>query len=150
MQAYRAERPGEHRHYQTELDILRAHYRFLLEDEPADGDAGWERRMVTAYHDRLFKEYCLADLRRAREPGCPVGLRWRSEAEVVRGQGQFSCGALGCQEQAGLASWEVNFGYVEQGVKKNALVKLRLCVPCSARLPGSQRSPAPAASPLLP
>lgn len=33
-----------------------------------------------------------------------------------------------------MQSWEVNFGYVEQGEKKNALVKVRLCERCSERL----------------
>lgn len=38
--------------------------------------------------------------------------------------GQFSCGNKHCEEKEGLKSWEVNFGYVEHGEKKNALVKL--------------------------
>jgi len=39
--------------------------------------------------------------------------------------GQFECGAKRCTERDGLRSWEVNFAYVEDGQKKNALVKLR-------------------------
>lgn len=39
-------------------------------------------------------------------------------------KGQFSCGNKHCDEKEGLKSWEVNFGYVEHGEKKNALVKL--------------------------
>lgn len=38
--------------------------------------------------------------------------------------GQFSCGNKHCDENEGLKSWEVNFGYVEHGEKRNALVKL--------------------------
>ena len=33
-----------------------------------------------------------------------------------------------------LRTWEVNFGYLEQGEKKNALVKCRLCFECSYKL----------------
>ena len=39
--------------------------------------------------------------------------------------GQFVCGSKKCPEKEELRSWEVNFAYVEQGEKKNALVKLR-------------------------
>lgn len=48
--------------------------------------------------------------------------------------GQFTCGSLRCDETKGLQSWEVNFAYMEQGEKKNALVKVRLCERCSDRL----------------
>lgn len=40
-----------------------------------------------------------------------VGMRWRTKAEVLCGKGQFSCGAKGCEETRGLASFEVNFAY---------------------------------------
>ena len=36
-----------------------------------------------------------------------VGLRWRTEQEVVVGKGQFACGAKGCDERRALASYEV-------------------------------------------
>lgn len=48
--------------------------------------------------------------------------------------GQFVCGARKCSERSGLQSWEVNFGYTEHGEKRNALVKVRLCSACSAKL----------------
>ena len=69
-----------------------------------------------------------------------IAMRWRVEKEVVSGKGQFSCGNKRCDVGSGgggggadaaaaataaLRSWEVNFGYVEHGEKKNALVKLR-------------------------
>lgn len=52
-------------------------------------------------------------------------MRWRVEKEVVTGKGQFICGDKNCQEREGLRTWEVNFAYVENNEKKNALVKLR-------------------------
>ena len=59
-----------------------------------------------------------------------LGLRWRTEAEVVSGKGQFSCGARGCSEARGLATFEVPFGYTEAGQRKEALVKV---LPCPAQ-----------------
>ena len=61
-------------------------------------------------------------------------MRWRVEAEVVTGQGQFMCASKKCQERKKLRTWEVNFGYSEHGEKKNALVKCRLCFECSYKL----------------
>lgn len=52
-------------------------------------------------------------------------MRWRTEAELVSGRGQFTCCEKRCSARDGLRTWEVNFAYMEQGEKKNALVKLR-------------------------
>ncbi|KAG9484812.1 hypothetical protein GDO78_008105 [Eleutherodactylus coqui] len=92
----------------------------------------WEKRIAKKYYDKLFKEYCIADLSRYKEN--KFGFRWRVEKEVVSGKGQFFCGNKRCDEKEGLKSWEVNFGYMEHGEKKNALVKLRLCPECSYKL----------------
>lgn len=51
-------------------------------------------------------------------------MRWRIEKEVLVGKGQFICGEKKCNSRDGLKTWEVNFGYIEHGAKKNALVKL--------------------------
>ena len=40
---------------------------------------------------KLYKEYAIADLSRHREG--KVGLRWRTQKEVVSGRGQFICAA---------------------------------------------------------
>lgn len=56
---------------------------------------------------------------------CKVAMRWQTESELVSGKGQFICGQKLCKEIEGLRSWEVNFAYVEEGNKRNALVKLR-------------------------
>merc|ERR1712080_57568 len=62
------------------------------------------------------------------------GMRWRVEAEVVTGKGQFVCANKKCDTRKKLRTWEVNFGYVEHNVKKNALIKCRLCFECSYKL----------------
>ena len=61
-------------------------------------------------------------------------MRWRTEKEVVTGRGQFACANKKCEERKKLRTWEVNFGYVENNEKKNALVKCRLCFECSYKL----------------
>jgi uncharacterized protein YbaR (Trm112 family) len=70
----------------------------------------------------------------ARYKESKIGMRWRTKAEVVSGKGQFCCGSKGCNEQHGLASYEVNFAYHEAGESKQALVKLRVCPACAQKL----------------
>ncbi|XP_002733934.1 protein FRA10AC1-like [Saccoglossus kowalevskii] len=113
----------------TDLDVIRDNHRFLWSDEAADS---WAQQLSKKYWDKLFKEYTISDLSRYKEN--KVALRWRVEKEVVDGKGQFSCGNKKCTEEEGLRTWEVNFGYIEHGEKKNALVKLRLCPDCSYKL----------------
>ncbi|XP_059180472.1 protein FRA10AC1 [Centropristis striata] len=115
----------------TDSDVLRENHRFLWRDEDEE-DMTWEKELAKKYYDKLFKEYCIADLSRYKEN--KFGFRWRTEDEVVSGKGQFQCGNKRCEKQEGLKSWEVNFAYVEHGEKKNALVKLRLCPECSFKL----------------
>ncbi|XP_076631776.1 protein FRA10AC1 homolog [Colletes latitarsis] len=115
----------------TDYDVIRENHRFLW-DEDNDVQDTWGARLAKKYYDKLFKEYCIADLTYYKHN--KVALRWRTEKEVVVGKGQFECGNKKCKEKEGLKSWEVNFGYLEHGEKKNALVKLRLCPECSVQL----------------
>jgi len=108
----------------TDKAILHETYRFVRE-EADDADGGWEVRLARRYYSQLFREYCIADLSLYKEG--KIGMRWRTRKEVVAGRGQFICGAKGCDERRGLESFEVNLGYLEAGVRKNALVKLRVC-----------------------
>lgn len=115
----------------TDMDIIRENHRFLWNEED-EMDMNWEKKLAKKYYDKLFKEYCIADLSRYKEN--KFGFRWRIEKEVISGKGQFFCGNKICDKKEGLKSWEVNFGYIEHGEKRNALVKLRLCQECSPKL----------------
>ncbi|KAG1667048.1 hypothetical protein FOA52_000409 [Chlamydomonas sp. UWO 241] len=115
----------------TDLSALQAGHRFIRTSTD-DAEATWEVKLASRYYHRLFKEYCIADLSRFKES--KLGLRWRTEKEVVAGKGQFACGAKGCEERAGLCSYEVNFAYAEAGENKQALVKLRVCPSCAYKL----------------
>ncbi|TRY87265.1 hypothetical protein DNTS_001134 [Danionella cerebrum] len=91
-----------------DIDVVRENHRFLWKEEDEE-EMTWEKELAKKYYDKLFKEYCIADLSRFKEN-------------------------KRCEIQEGLKSWEVNFAYVEQGEKRNALVKLRLCPECSFKL----------------
>eukprot|EP00088_Acartia_fossae_P023770 TRINITY_DN2477_c0_g1_i2.p1 TRINITY_DN2477_c0_g1~~TRINITY_DN2477_c0_g1_i2.p1 ORF type:complete len:324 (-),score=73.10 TRINITY_DN2477_c0_g1_i2:239-1210(-) len=114
-----------------DIDVIKEHHRFLW-DEDESGEESWELQLAKRYYDKLFKEYCIIDLSRYKEN--KFGMRWRIEKEVVIGKGQFVCANKKCDETRKLRTWEVNFGYIEQGQKKNALVKCRLCFECSYKL----------------
>ena len=48
---------------------------------------------------------CLLNYRKSQEG--KLGMRWRTQQEVVAGKGQFVCGTRGCELHDGLASFEV-------------------------------------------
>ncbi|XP_033324625.1 protein FRA10AC1 homolog [Megalopta genalis] len=115
----------------TDYDVIKENHKFLWDQNNDEPDT-WGARLAKKYYDKLFKEYCIADLLYYKQN--KVALRWRTEKEVIVGKGQFECGNKRCNTNEDLRSWEVNFGYVEHGEKKNALVKLRLCPECSTKL----------------
>eukprot|EP00249_Psilotum_nudum_P014456 c24833_g1_i5 orf=269-1105(+) len=115
----------------TDQDTLRESYRFIRTEED-DLDASWEQRLAKRYYDKLFKEYCIADMTHYKYG--KIGLRWRAEKEVISGKGQFICGNKKCDERGDLSSYEVNFSYREAGEIKQALVKLRICPKCATKL----------------
>ncbi|CAH1440457.1 unnamed protein product [Lactuca virosa] len=115
----------------TDQDTLREGYRFIRSEED-DMDFSWEQRLVKRYYDKLFKEYCIADMSHYKSG--KIGLRWRTEKEVTSGKGQFVCGNKHCNEEEGLTSYEVNFAYFEAGENKQALVKLVTCERCAKKL----------------
>ncbi|CAI2167035.1 13614_t:CDS:2 [Funneliformis geosporum] len=110
----------------TEFDILKENH-------------NWEQRVAKKYYDKLFREYCIAELKYYKEGR--IALRWRIEKEVITGKGQFICASTKCSNTSELKSWEVNFAYMEDGEKKNALVKIRLCPKCSDKLNYSKQHP---------
>ncbi|CAL9126506.1 unnamed protein product [Musa textilis] len=115
----------------TDQDTIREGYRFIISEDD-DMESTWEKRLVKRYYDKLFKEYCIADMSLYKQG--KIGLRWRTEKEVVSGKGQFICGNKKCNEKDGLGSYEVNFSYLEAGYNKQALVKLVACKGCAEKL----------------
>ncbi len=118
-----------------DIDVIKENHRFLWKEEAAGDERRltWGEQLARRYWQKLYKEYCICDLSRYKEN--KVAMRWRTEKEVVDGKGQFYCGERKCGErEAQLRTWEVDFGYMEAGEKKNTLVKVRLCPDCSYRL----------------
>ena len=107
----------------TDYDVVKSNHRFLW-TEAEMSDLTWEQKLAKKYYEKLFKEYCVCDLSRYKEN--KVGMRWRTENELKVGKGQFICGGRKCEEREFLRTWEVNFSYVEETEKKNALVKGQL------------------------
>ncbi|GMH43896.1 hypothetical protein BSKO_11830 [Bryopsis sp. KO-2023] len=115
-----------------DVAALRDGHRFVRTEDD-DCSNSWEVRLAKKYYDRLFREYCIVDLSLYKY-GC-LGMRWRTEAEVVEGKGQFQCGGKGClKEYHELSSYEVNFVYMEGGDRKQTLVKARLCGECAGKM----------------
>lgn len=86
----------------AECAELARHYQFVPAAPPPPGGDGrattttttWQERMVRHYHQHLYKEYVLADLRCASEGR--LGLRWRTAPEVAQGKGSRTCGNKHC------------------------------------------------------
>ena len=69
----------------TDYDVIQENYRFLGDfDEEEDK---WEKKIAKSYYDKLFKEYCVADMSRYKEG--KIGMRWRTQQEVFDGKGQL-------------------------------------------------------------
>lgn len=61
-------------------------------------------------------------------------MRWRTIDEVKVGKGDKICANIACGRSEGLEGMEVLFGYVEDGVKKDVLVKCVVCEKCGRKL----------------
>ncbi|KII64642.1 Protein FRA10AC1 [Thelohanellus kitauei] len=117
--------------FKTDRDVIRENFQFVW-DEDDDEPTDWNKKLAKRYYDKLFKEYCIADLVQYKLNR--IGLRWRTEAEVIKGKGQFMCGEKRCEIKEDLKTWEVPFDYVENSQRKSTLIKLRLCPICSLKL----------------
>ncbi|TMS22093.1 Protein FRA10AC1-like protein [Larimichthys crocea] len=93
----------------TDADVLRENHRFLWRDEDEE-DMTWEKELAKKYYDKLFKEYCIADLSRYKEN--KFGFRWRTENEVVSGKGL-------CPE----CSFKLNYHHKRKEVKAKTKTK---------------------------
>ena len=127
---FRMGQPNERaRVIETDHSGLKKAHQFIRDtSEPRT----WEEKLALKYYSRLFREFAIADLSRHEEQ-C-IGFRWRIEKEVLEGKGQFICGAKGCSASLSLETFEVEFGYIEGGVRKQALVKVKLCSQCGVKL----------------
>lgn len=122
--------------HKSDLEALQEEHQFVRNDElDATNQQDWKVRMARRYYDQLYKEYAIIDLSRHDEG--MIGLRWQTEAEVLSGKGQQSCGARKCMStttEQDLITFELPFSYNEKGEPKMELVKVCLCEACSKKL----------------
>ncbi|GAA5937377.1 FRA10AC1 family protein [Sporobolomyces koalae] len=144
----------------TELDVLKERHQFVRSSDVDPSKLSWEDQLAAKYYDSLFKEFAIVNLKHWRSG--QIGLRWRTEDEVLSGIGHLTCASMRCdfhqpsprvvasleEEHGGvidpestvplvetrLEEAEMNFGYVEEGTKKNTLVKVVLCRECGKKL----------------
>lgn len=118
--------------HRSDLEALRSEHKFVrsAEEDSRDG-ADWKVRLARRYYDKLYKEYAIIDLSR-HELGL-IGLRWRTEAEVIARKGDTFCATKRCDGGSPLSEFEVPFLYEEKGEVKLELVKVKLCTSCSAK-----------------
>ncbi|KAH7714191.1 acid phosphatase [Aphelenchoides avenae] len=112
INAYLLYHPGASKTFQrdassdkNDYDIIRENHKFVWgDDEVTEVEQSWEARLAKKYYDKLFKEYCIADLSQFEKNR--IAMRWRTEKEVRSGKGQFECGSKHCTERDDLSTWE--------------------------------------------
>lgn len=125
----------------SDLDVLHAEYRFMR-TAAHDGDLSQEeKRMARTYYLKLARDMCLVDLSQAERTGF-VGMRWRTQGEVLEGKGRLICGALDCSYTAacaeGLISASTPFSYIEDGISHTVETRTVLCLSCHELLARSR------------
>ena len=133
--------------------------RFLREDD--DKNLTWDDQVAQKYYSSLYREFAVCDLKHYKSGNVSstfqalgslkltidsrviifqFALRWRTEAEVLLGAGETSCGNTRCVHHdvnapmPSLSTLELPFVYEEQGQTKSALVKVVMCERCVKKL----------------
>ena len=75
---------------QTDKSVLKDGYRFIRSEQD-DAPATWEVKVARRYYERLFREYCIADLSRYKVycalcmHGHWLGFTWHKETVALAG-----------------------------------------------------------------
>lgn len=85
----------------SDYEELKKSYKFIIDDDAeeeetskSDPTSSWKDRMVQTYHRHLYKTHVIADLTQYKTSR--IGLRWRTEEEVIIGKGVDTCGNKHC------------------------------------------------------
>jgi protein FRA10AC1 len=88
----------------SDYEELKKSYKFIIDDEneqqeedeqsKSNQKSSWKDRMVQTYHSHLYKTHVIADLTQYKTSR--IGLRWRTEQEVMIGKGVETCGNKHC------------------------------------------------------
>ncbi|KAJ7745651.1 folate-sensitive fragile site protein Fra10Ac1-domain-containing protein [Mycena metata] len=128
----------------TEFEILKDSHKFLREEDNKGQPLSWDEQLASKYYDSLFREYAVCDLKHYKSGN--FSLRWRTEAEVLSGAGETTCGNTRCEHHdlrgrrpPPLTTLELPFAYTEHREEKSALVKAVLCEKCLGKLMWKRR-----------
>ncbi|KAJ7024765.1 folate-sensitive fragile site protein Fra10Ac1-domain-containing protein [Mycena alexandri] len=128
----------------TEFEILKDSHKFLREEDGKGQPLSWDEQLASKYYDSLFREYAVCDLKHYKSGN--FSLRWRTEAEVLAGAGETTCGNTRCEHHdlrgrrpPPLTTLELPFAYTEHAEEKSALVKAVLCEKCLGKLMWKRR-----------
>lgn len=112
-------------HYISDYEMLKQKYNFIH-------DVTKEKNSVLQnYYNSICKKYVICDLSKYKTG--KIGLRWRTKNEIEKGQGHFTCASIGCL-QTKLNTYEFCFRYIEEGIQKETMVKVRVCMDCAYKL----------------
>ncbi|CAA9986211.1 conserved protein, unknown function [Plasmodium knowlesi strain H] len=114
-----------HGKYLDDYDVLKKKYQFVH-------DAAKENNsLLQKYYKSICNKYVVCYLSEYKEK--KIGLRWRTEDEIVSGKGHMICSANDC-ENTDLKTYEFLFRYDEGGIQKETKVKLRACMECAYKI----------------
>ncbi|VEV57858.1 conserved protein, unknown function [Plasmodium vinckei vinckei] len=111
--------------YLSDYDILKKKYKFIH-------DVSNEKNsLLQNYYRSICNKYVICDLSKYKEG--KIGLRWRTEEEIIKGKGHIICSSKKCNN-TDLNTYEFLFQYIEEGIEKKTNVKVRACMDCAYKL----------------
>ncbi|ANQ05731.1 Uncharacterized protein PCOAH_00001590 [Plasmodium coatneyi] len=111
--------------YLDDYDVLKKKYQFIHD---ADNE---NNSLLQKYYKSICNKYVVCYLSEYKEK--KIGLRWRTEDEIVSGKGHMICSANDCNN-TDLKTYEFLFRYDEGGIQKETKVKLRACMDCAYKI----------------
>ena len=86
-------------HTKTDWEAVREQHKFLRTEEDDKPDSSWEAKLAKKYYDKLFKEYCLADLTLYKEGKIGAWEAWKKREGGGGGgaeEEEWTCRSLAC------------------------------------------------------
>ncbi|EDL43783.1 hypothetical protein, conserved [Plasmodium vivax] len=111
--------------YLDDYDVLKRKYQFVHD---ADSE---NNSLLQKYYKSICNKYVVCYLSGYKEK--QIGLRWRTEDEIVCGKGHVICSSNDCNN-TDLKTYEFLFRYEEGGTQKETKVKLRACMECAYKI----------------
>ncbi|EUD66596.1 hypothetical protein C922_02917 [Plasmodium inui San Antonio 1] len=111
--------------YLDDYDVLKKKYQFV-HDAASENNS-----LLQKYYNSICNKYVVCYLSEYRDK--KIGLRWRTEDEIVSGKGHMICSANDC-DNTDLKTYEFLFRYDEGGIQKETKVKLRACMECAYKI----------------